>query len=174
MQRNIEPMRKQVEVWQRSELSYVTAKWSSTKRLPRERWKLRHTLPEPFTISTRTQVRRISGHVRSGASRMRLPRHSRTSIPSRSSGRRPSWRIPGGSVRTITSGFPNTSATGSKGTWAGLRGRRMWRVWTHDLPIYQRSLPAMSKHCQAGMTDIVQTFDPSQHYGRVGPGSSTT
>src|SRR5436309_551971 len=35
MQRNFEPMRKQVETWQRSELAVITAKWSSTRRSSR-------------------------------------------------------------------------------------------------------------------------------------------
>jgi hypothetical protein len=45
MQRNFEPMRKQVEAWQRSELTDVTAKDSSTRHSSKADWKLRNILP---------------------------------------------------------------------------------------------------------------------------------
>ena len=66
MQRNFEPMRKQVEVWQRSELTDVTAKVVITRRLSRENWKLQNTLPTACMTSTSNQSTRISGRERSG------------------------------------------------------------------------------------------------------------
>jgi hypothetical protein len=91
MQRNFEPMRKQVEAWQRSELTDVTPRLSSTKRLWREDWKLRNTWRAPCTISTSNQSTRNSVHGRSGASRMRSLRHPRNSTPFRSSRRQRNW-----------------------------------------------------------------------------------
>ncbi len=41
--------------------------------------------------------------------------------------------------------------------------------WTQDLMIHLKYLPATSKHRQAGKEDIVQTFDPSKHYGANQP-----
>ena len=37
--------------------------------------------------------------------------------------------------------------------------------WTQDLTIHLKYLPATSKHRESGKEDIVQTFDPSKHYG---------
>ena len=37
--------------------------------------------------------------------------------------------------------------------------------WTQDLLIHMRYLPPTSKYRTAGKQDIVQTFDPSKHYG---------
>jgi len=37
--------------------------------------------------------------------------------------------------------------------------------WTQDLIIHLKYLPPTSKHREAGKEDIVQTFDPSKHYG---------
>ena len=37
--------------------------------------------------------------------------------------------------------------------------------WTQDLLIHMRYLPPTSKYRKAGKQDIVQTFDPSKHYG---------
>jgi hypothetical protein len=37
--------------------------------------------------------------------------------------------------------------------------------WTQDLLIHLRYLPTISKHREAGMQDIVQTFDPIKHHG---------
>jgi hypothetical protein len=41
--------------------------------------------------------------------------------------------------------------------------------WTQDLVIHLKYLPATSKHREAGKEDIVQTFDPSKHYGANQP-----
>jgi hypothetical protein len=38
-------------------------------------------------------------------------------------------------------------------------------VWTQDLLIHIRYLPPTSKYREAGKEHIVQTFDPSRHYG---------
>jgi hypothetical protein len=37
--------------------------------------------------------------------------------------------------------------------------------WTQDLCAHMSSLPATSKHREAGMQDVIQTFDPFRHYG---------
>ena len=37
--------------------------------------------------------------------------------------------------------------------------------WTQDLLIHLRYLPPSSKYRKAGKQDIVETFDPSKHYG---------
>src|SRR5260370_4589697 len=37
--------------------------------------------------------------------------------------------------------------------------------WTQDLLIHPQHLPETSKHREASMNDIVQTFDPVKHYG---------
>jgi hypothetical protein len=46
MQRNVEPMRKQVEAWQRSELTDVTAKVVITRHLSRANSKPRTPCPD--------------------------------------------------------------------------------------------------------------------------------
>jgi hypothetical protein len=91
MQRNFEPMRKQVEAWQRSELTDVTAKvviyeaFVDGKLEPPNIWRGR------FTICTSNRSMRNSGRERCGASRTRSLRRSRNSTQSRSSSRQPSW-----------------------------------------------------------------------------------
>jgi hypothetical protein len=37
--------------------------------------------------------------------------------------------------------------------------------WTQDLCAHMSSLPATSKHREAGKQDVIQTFDPFRHYG---------
>jgi hypothetical protein len=37
--------------------------------------------------------------------------------------------------------------------------------WTQDLCVHMSSLPATSKHREAGKQDVIQTFDPFRHYG---------
>ncbi len=64
-----------------------------------------------------------------------------------------------------TSGFPNTSATGSASTLDRSAPQEDVEDWTQDLLIHLRCLPATSKHREAGKEDIVQTFDPHKHYG---------
>src|SRR5947209_15578424 len=68
MQRNFEPMRKQVEAWQRSELTDVTAKvvlWRANS-------KLRNIWLVPCMTSTSSRTTRNSVRGRSGVYRMRL------------------------------------------------------------------------------------------------------
>lgn len=78
IQRTFEPIRKEVEAWQRSELTDVTAKVVICEAL------VEGKLKAPKHLA-RT-VRR-----RSGASRMHSPPHSKNSILSHSSRRQPSW-----------------------------------------------------------------------------------
>ena len=91
MQRNFEPMRKQVEAWQRSELTDVTAKVVIYEAFIEADWKLQNTWPAAYMTSTSSQSTRNSGREPSGAFRMRSLRHSRNWIPSRSSRPQPSW-----------------------------------------------------------------------------------
>jgi hypothetical protein len=51
MQRNFEPMRKQVEAWQRSELTDVTTKVVIYEAFVRVNWKRRSISPARYTIS---------------------------------------------------------------------------------------------------------------------------
>jgi hypothetical protein len=41
--------------------------------------------------------------------------------------------------------------------------------WTQDLLLHLKCLPPTSKYRATGKTDIVQTFDPSRHYGASQP-----
>jgi hypothetical protein len=86
MQGNFEPMRKQVEAWQGSELTDVTAKVVIYEAFVEDSWRVPNTLPAPCTICFSSRSTRNSGRARSGVCRMR----SRNSIPSHNSGRRPS------------------------------------------------------------------------------------
>jgi len=86
MQRNFEPMRKQVETWQRSELTDVTAKVVIYEAFVEGRLEAPKHLARTESRSTRN-----SGRERSGVSPMRSRQHSRNWIPFHSSGRRPSW-----------------------------------------------------------------------------------
>jgi hypothetical protein len=52
MQRNFEPMRKQVEAWQQSDLRMSLRKWSSMRRSSKEDLKLRSISFVPCTTST--------------------------------------------------------------------------------------------------------------------------
>ena len=91
MQRNFEPMRKQVEGWQRSELTDVTAKVVIYEafvegRLEAPKHLARSVHDLYFEPSTRNSVREPSG-----VSPMRLLPRSRNWTPSLSSVRPPSW-----------------------------------------------------------------------------------
>ena len=83
MQRNFDPMRKQVEAGQRSELTSLR-RLSSTKLLSRAGWKVRNTWLASCMISTSRPSTRSSGRGRSGVSRTRLHLHSRNWIRARS------------------------------------------------------------------------------------------
>jgi hypothetical protein len=86
MRRNFELMRKQVETWQRSELTDVTAKAVIYEAFVEGRLEAPKHLARTESRSTRN-----SGRERSGVSPMRSRQHSRNWIPFHSSGRRPSW-----------------------------------------------------------------------------------
>jgi hypothetical protein len=77
MQRNFEPMRKQVEAWQRSELTDVTAKVVIYEVFVEGNWRPQSTLLGPCTTSTSSRNTRNSGLERSGVFQMRLPLHSK-------------------------------------------------------------------------------------------------
>jgi len=75
MQRNFEPMRKQVEAWQRSELTDVTAKVVIYEAFVEGKLEAPKHLAVTCTISTSNRNTRNSGRGRSGVSptRSRLP-----------------------------------------------------------------------------------------------------
>jgi hypothetical protein len=91
MQRIFEPMRKQVEAWQKSELTDVTAKVVIYEAFVEGR------LETPKHLARTVHDRYFEpkyeefGRERSGVFPMRSRRHSRNSIPSRNSRLRPSW-----------------------------------------------------------------------------------
>ena len=59
VQRNFETMRKQVEAWQRSELTDVTAKVVTYEVFVEANWKHRNISPGPCTTSTSSRVPRV-------------------------------------------------------------------------------------------------------------------
>jgi hypothetical protein len=96
MQRNFEPMRKQVETWQRSELTDVTAKVVIYEGFVEGRLEAPKHLARTESRSTRN-----SGRERSGVSPMRSRQHSRNWIPFHSSGDGQAGRIPRSPVLSI-------------------------------------------------------------------------
>ncbi len=80
MQRNFEPMRKQVEAWQRSELTDVTAKVVIYEAFVEGDSRLQNTSPAACMTSTSSRSTRNSGRGRSGVYRMRSPPRSRNWI----------------------------------------------------------------------------------------------
>jgi len=100
MQRNFEPMRKQVEAWQRSELTDVTAKVVIYEAFVAKR---QSTLLELYMTCTSNRSMRIFGRERSGVSRMRSRRHSRNWIPFHNSRPLRSW------ANFSRPGFPSLS-----------------------------------------------------------------
>ena len=112
MQRNFEPMRKQAETCQRSELTDVTAKVVIYEAFVEGKLRLPSTWRGLFTCaSSRTMTN--SSHGRSGVSRMRLLRHSRNWIRFLSS------RRPPNSVNSSKPGFHSRSSH-----WGGVGQRR--------------------------------------------------
>jgi hypothetical protein len=91
MHHNFEPMRKQVETWQRSELTDVTAKVVIYEAFVEGRLEAPNTLPAPCMTCSSSRSTRNSCRERSGVSPMRSRLHSRNSIPFHKSRRRPSW-----------------------------------------------------------------------------------
>ena len=89
MQRNFEPMRKQVEGWQRSELTDVTAKVVIYEAFVEGKLEApKHTSPARFMICTSSQSTRSSALEPSGACRTRSPPLLKNWIPFHNS-RRP-------------------------------------------------------------------------------------
>jgi len=94
MQRNCEPMRKQVEAWQRSELTDVTAKVVIYEAFVEGKLEAPKHLAAPCMTFTLSPSTRSSGHGRSGVYRMPSLRHLKSSI------RFPSSRRPPNSVNS--------------------------------------------------------------------------
>ncbi len=91
MQRNFEPMRKQVEGWQRSELTEVTAKVVIYEAFVEGRLEApKHLARTVHDLYFEPKMRNF-GQERFGAFPMRSPLHSKSWIPSPSSRRRQSW-----------------------------------------------------------------------------------
>jgi hypothetical protein len=92
MQRNFEPMRKQVEVWQKSELTDVTAKVVIYEAFVEGRLEapkhLARTLHDLYFEPTYEEFR---SRTILESLQCVLRQHSRSSIPSHNSRRRPSW-----------------------------------------------------------------------------------
>jgi hypothetical protein len=90
MQRNFEPMRKQVEAWQRCELTDVTAKVVIYEAFVEGKLEVPKHLGTVHDLCMSRSMR-SSGRERSGVSRMRSTRHSRNWSRSHSSRPPPSW-----------------------------------------------------------------------------------
>ena len=89
MQRNFEPMRKQVEAWQRSELTDCHRQNSHLRGIRRGKTGSSQT-PCPHDLYVEPKYEEFR-HERSGVFPMRSRRHSKNWIPSRNSKRRRSW-----------------------------------------------------------------------------------
>jgi hypothetical protein len=91
MQRNFEPMRRQVETWRTQQLQQRR----QSRRLPRVHrggiWRSRGIRCAECTSCTSIRSTRSSSLEPCGACRTRSPRHSRNSIRSRNSGQRRNW-----------------------------------------------------------------------------------
>ena len=87
MQRNFEPMRRQVEVWQRSELTDVTAKVVIYEAFVEAKLEAPKHLARAVHDLSLNRNTRNSGPERSGACPMRSRRHLRNWIPSHNSRR---------------------------------------------------------------------------------------
>lgn len=91
IQRNFEPMRKQVEAWQRIELTDVTAKVVIYEAFVEGKLEAPKHLDRTVHDLYFERSRKNSDHGRSGVSRMHSPRHSRNWRQSHSSRRQLSW-----------------------------------------------------------------------------------
>src|ERR1700751_1176153 len=93
MQRNFEPMQKQVKAWQRSELSDVTLlqKWSSRRRSWRGGWRLRNICADGTRSLLRAEGRGISIAYNLESLQCVYVAFKGCSIPSHSSRQRRSW-----------------------------------------------------------------------------------
>src|SRR5712692_6571519 len=101
MQRNFEPMRKQVEAWQRSELTDVTAKVVIYEAFVEGDSRLQNTSPAACMTSTSSRSTRNSGRGRSGVCRMRSPPRSRAGSYPTVQGNSQAGRIPRSPVLSI-------------------------------------------------------------------------
>jgi hypothetical protein len=91
MQRNFEPMRRQVEAWRRSEVTTSPPRWSSTRHLLTVNSILPNTWPAPHMTFTSNRSMRHSERGQSGVFRMRLHLHLKKWILSHSSRPPQSW-----------------------------------------------------------------------------------
>jgi hypothetical protein len=93
MQRNFEPMRRQVESWRAEQLSAEAAKLTVCRLLSRGNWTSRDTWRGGYTNSTSIRSTRSSNPGPCGACRTRSPRRSRNSIRFRNSGQPRNWGV---------------------------------------------------------------------------------
>ena len=97
MQRNFEPMRKQVESWQRSELTDVTAKVVIYEAFVEGQLEAPKHLAQPSTTCISNRSTRNSGREQSGVCRMLSSQPSRSSTQFHNLGRRRSsesfWKL---------------------------------------------------------------------------------
>lgn len=91
MQRNFEPMRRQLAAWRKCELTDVTAKVAIYEASSRANWRLQSILLTRFTISISNRHTTSSSRGRSGACPTPSLRRSRHSNRSRSLEPLPSW-----------------------------------------------------------------------------------
>lgn len=91
MQRNFGPMQKQVEAWQRSELTDVTAKVVIYEAFVEGKLEAPNILPAPCTIFISSRSTRSSGREQFGVSRTPLRRHLKRLSRSHSLRRRRNW-----------------------------------------------------------------------------------
>jgi hypothetical protein len=91
MQRNFEPMRRQVETWQRSELMDVTAKVVIYEAFVEGKLEAPNIWPARCTTSTSSRNTRSSHRGTFGVSPMRSPRPSKNWSRSPTSRRQRSW-----------------------------------------------------------------------------------
>jgi len=113
MRRNFEPLRKQVEEWQRSELTDVTAKVVIQEAFVEGKLEAPNTSPAACMTSTSSPSMRSSNREQSGVSPTRSLRPSRNWIRFRNSGRQPSWANsskPGSHNRSSFAGRPRSAA----------------------------------------------------------------
>jgi hypothetical protein len=91
MQRNFEPIRRQVEAWQRSERTMSPRRWSSIEAFVEGQLELPSTLPAQYITFTLTRDMRSLSRGRFAVSRTHSAPHSRSWSPCRNSTRQPSW-----------------------------------------------------------------------------------
>lgn len=107
MQRNFEPLRKQVEAWQGSELTDVTANVAIYELSWSASWKRQNILPPRCTTSTSNRNTRNSSPGQYGVCRVPSHQHSRNWIPFHNLRRRRTW----------ASSWKRDSRSRSRRTW---------------------------------------------------------